>query len=109
MDITLHLARPPEEAPEVLALTPHELPEFQKTDLFHLDAGVGFDSPKEIWASPGSKAVAFRRIPKKTNLVAHTGMIPTKVIIRPYLPVGVKHEGKNPRCAIRQTAASTLP
>lgn len=87
MDVTFHLARPPEEAPKVLALTPHEFPEFQKTDLFHLDAGIGFDSPEKIWASPWSKAVASRRIPKKANLVAHTGMIPAKVIIRPYLPL----------------------
>jgi len=66
----------------VVAFTPHEFPEFQKTDLLHLDASVSFDAPEKIGASPWSKTVAFRRIPQKENLVAHKGMITTKDIVR---------------------------
>lgn len=78
MDVAIHLARPPKESPQVLALAPHEFPEFQKANLLHLDAGIGFDPPEKIRTSPRSEAMAFRRIPQKANLVAHTGMIRTK-------------------------------
>ena len=58
MGVTLHLSRPAEEAPEFVTLTPHEFPELQEADLRHLNAGVGFDAPEKIWATPGSKAMA---------------------------------------------------
>ena len=78
MDIAFHLACPAQKAPEVVALPPHKLPEFQEPDLLHLDAGVGLDAPQEIGASPRGEAVAFRRVPEEADSIPHGAIIPTK-------------------------------
>src|SRR5580698_1117610 len=46
MGVALHLDRPFQKAPQLSALAPHKLPEFQEADLLHLDAGVGLDAPQ---------------------------------------------------------------
>ena len=63
MDVVVHLAGPAQETPEVAALPPHELPEFQKADLLHLDARVGLDAPEEIGAAPRGEAMSLGGIP----------------------------------------------
>lgn len=78
MDVAFHLASPAQKAPEVMALPPHKFPEFQKTDLLHLDTGVGLDTPKKVGASPRRETVAFRGIPEEADSVPHGVMIPTK-------------------------------
>ena len=57
------------------ALVPHELPEFQKTDLLHLHATVGFHPPQQIWAAPGGKAMAAAGVPQESQHVAHGSSI----------------------------------
>ena len=77
MDPAFHLSGPLQEAPEIVTLAPHELPEFQKSNLGHFHAGVSFDAPEQIGASPWSEAVSLSRVPKKTQLVAHAAIITT--------------------------------
>lgn len=78
MDVVFHLAGPPQEAPEVAALTPHELPEFEESDLLHLDAGVSLDAPEKIGAAPGGEAMSLGGVPEKADTVPHAGIINTK-------------------------------
>ena len=58
-----------------MALPPEEIPKFKKVDLLHFDATVSLDSPKKVWASPGSDTVATRGIPEETEHVAHAVII----------------------------------
>jgi len=78
MDVALHLARPAQKSPQLPPLAPHELPELQKSDLGHFDAGVGFDPPQEIGTPPRSQVVALGGVPEKAQPVAHASMITTK-------------------------------
>jgi len=71
MDPAVHRTRPLEKAPEVVALTPHEFPEFQEADLRHLHAGVGFDAPQQVGAAPGGQTMAFGGVPQEAETVAH--------------------------------------
>ena len=73
-----HLAGPAQEAPEVAALAPHELPELEESDLLHFDAGVGLDAPEKIGAAPGGEAMSLGGIPEKADTVPHAGIIATK-------------------------------
>lgn len=78
MDVVFHLAGPTQKAPEVVAFTPHELPEFEETDLLHLDAGVGLDAPEKIGTAPGGEAVPLGGVPEKADAVPHAGIINIK-------------------------------
>jgi len=71
MAVTFHLCRPLHESPQVVAFSPHELPEFQEADLGHLHAAVGFNPPKQIGAAPRRETVSAGCIPEKTEDVAH--------------------------------------
>src|SRR5271169_5947127 len=71
MDIAIHLACPFQKAPEMDALRPQEFPEFKETDLRHLDAGVGFDSPEQIGAAPGRDAMAASGSPEEAEHLKH--------------------------------------
>lgn len=75
MDVAVHLSGPHQKSPKIVALAPHELPKFQKADLLHLDAGIGFDSPQEVGAAPGRETMAFSGIPEKTKPMAHADII----------------------------------
>jgi hypothetical protein len=78
VDVALDLTRPSQESPEIVALSPHEFPEFQESNLLHLDAGIGFDPPQQIRAAPRSEAVPFRRVPQEADRVLHGDIIITK-------------------------------
>jgi len=67
MDVAFHFARPAKKSPQVAALAPHKFPEFQKADLRHLDASVGFDPPQQVGTAPGRKAVSLGRVPEKAE------------------------------------------
>ena len=82
MDVALDFSGPSQEAPEVMALSPHELPEFQESDLLHFYAGVGLDAPEEIGAAPRGKAVSLSRIPQEADGVPHDVIITTKDTLR---------------------------
>jgi|SRR5271157_2782559 len=69
--VTLHLARPLEEAQKLFALTPRESEELQEADALHFYAGVGFNSPAEIGATPRREVMAASRVPQKAQDVAH--------------------------------------
>jgi hypothetical protein len=71
MDVAVHLVRPNEKTPQVGAFGPEKLPEFEKADLRHLDAGVGFNSPEKIRAAPRRETVPTRRVPEKAEHVTH--------------------------------------
>src|SRR5919197_1377386 len=71
MRILLHLPRPFQKSPEMVALPPAEIPELEESDLRHLDAGVGLDAPEKIRTSPRSQAMAFRGVPQETKNMAH--------------------------------------
>ena len=62
----------------MVALAPHEFPEFHEADLLHLDARVGLDAPQKVWAAPGSQVMAASGIPEKANLL-HGAIIPKGV------------------------------
>jgi len=76
--ILLHLSRPLQKAPEILALVPQELPKFQKADLLHLHAAVGFNPPQQIRTPPWRQPVTPRSIPHESDDVAHSTLIITR-------------------------------
>jgi hypothetical protein len=86
-----------------MALAPHELPEFKKPDLFHLDARVGFDPPEQIGTSPRGQPMPLGSVPQKADLVTHRGIISAEHIVRLALPRPVKHERKHLICTNQQT------
>src|SRR5438093_12579935 len=51
----------------------NEFPELQESNLLHLDAAVGFDSPEKIRTAPRSKAVTASRVPEEAEHVQHLG------------------------------------
>ena len=69
MGVTLHVPGPAQETPEVVALAPHEFPKFYKTNLLHLDAGVGFNPPKKVRATPRSQVMATGGVPEEADLL----------------------------------------
>jgi hypothetical protein len=71
MNKPLHLSRPLQEPPQIPALPPHKFPELDEADLRHLHATVSLHSPQKIRTPPGSEAMAFGRIPEKTQRLAH--------------------------------------
>src|SRR6266567_3442446 len=75
MGVTLHLSRPFQKAPEIAALAPHEFPKFQKADLRHLHAGIGFNAPEQIGTAPRGESMSPGGVPKKAKLVAHAAII----------------------------------
>lgn len=79
MDVTLDFARPSQETPQVMALSPHEFPKFQKADLLHFDAGVGLNAPEKVRTAPRSEAVSFCGVPHEADAVPHGDMIATKL------------------------------
>lgn len=77
MDVALDFACPSEEAPQVIALSPHKFPEFQEADLLHFDAGVGFDAPEQIGTAPRSEAMSLGGVPHEADAVPHGDIIAT--------------------------------
>lgn len=75
MGIAVHLGSPFQKAPQISALAPQKFPEFQKTDLGHLDTGVSLDAPEQVGAAPRREAMAFSRVPQKTKSVAHKNIL----------------------------------
>ena len=71
MSVTLHLARPLEKPPEIIALPPHEFPKLQETDLCHFHAAISLNAPQEIRAPPRRQAMAPGCIPQEAKCVAH--------------------------------------
>src|ERR1035437_3864423 len=71
MDVAIHLRGPLEEAPQAGSLGPQEFPEFQESNLGHLDAGVGLDAPEKIRTAPGGNPVATGGVPKKAQHRPH--------------------------------------
>ena len=71
MDVAVHFGGPFEEAPEVGALAPDELPELEEADLLHFDAAVGFDAPEQVGTAPGGEAVSASRVPEEAKDVPH--------------------------------------
>ena len=69
--VVLHLGRPFQKTPQVVALPPHELGELQEADFMHLDPGVRFDSPQQVGTAPGRQVVPAGGIPEKSQHVAH--------------------------------------
>jgi hypothetical protein len=67
MDVAVHLAGPFEEAPKAAALSPEKLPELEKTDLRHFEAGIRFHTPEQIGTAPRREAVAASRIPEEAQ------------------------------------------
>ena len=55
----------------------NEFPELQESNLLHLDAAVGFDSPEKIRAAPGRKPVTAGRVPEEAEHVEHLEQIIT--------------------------------
>ena len=53
----------------MVALAPHEFPEFHEADLLHLHAGIGFNSPKKIRAAPWSQVMAASGVPEEADLL----------------------------------------
>lgn len=78
MDPAFHLAGPLQKPPKFAAFAPHELPEFQESNLRHLHTRVSFDAPEQIGAAPRSKAMTFGGVPEEADLVAHASIINTK-------------------------------
>jgi hypothetical protein len=45
MYVAIHFGCPFQEPPQAASLYPQEFPEFQESNLRHLNAGEGFDAP----------------------------------------------------------------
>src|ERR1017187_6372524 len=58
-----HAVRPPQVAQQLVALLPGEAPEFAKSDLFGVQAGIRLDSPAQVRAPPRTEAVAASKTP----------------------------------------------
>ena len=71
MDPAFHVSGPAEKPPEFVAFAPHKFPEFHKSDLLHLHAGVSFNAPEQIRAPPRGQAVPPSRIPQKADERGH--------------------------------------
>ena len=75
MTVVFHFCCPLHESPKVAALSPHELPEFEKADLSHLHTAVGFDPPQQVGTAPRREAVPTRRIPEEAEDIPHAKAI----------------------------------
>lgn len=78
LDVTLDFASPSQEAPQIVALSPHEFPELHESNLLHLYPGVGLDAPEKIGAAPRGEMMAFGGVPDEADGVAHAVIITTK-------------------------------
>jgi len=77
VDVPLDLASPSQEAPQIMALTPHKFPKFYESNLLHLDACVGLNPPEKIGAPPRSEAMALCGVPDKPDGVLHGDILNT--------------------------------
>lgn len=75
MDITIHLGRPFQKAPEIVSLSPKECPKFQEADLLHLDACVGLDAPQQVGTAPGRDAMAAGGVPEEAKHGPHLRLV----------------------------------
>lgn len=71
MNIAIYLACPFQETPKVGAFVPNKLPKFQKADIFHFYAAVGFHAPKQIGTAPRRKPVAPCGVPPEADHRRH--------------------------------------
>src|SRR5262249_41882902 len=74
VDVVVHLAGPLQESPQAVAFGPQKLPEFEEADLGHLNAGVRFDAPEQVGATPGGDPVAASRIPEEAQHLSHLAL-----------------------------------
>src|SRR5438874_984097 len=69
--VAVHVRRPLQEAPQLVALLPHKAPELEEADLIGLESGVRLDPPFQVGTAPGREPVSARRVPEKAKQVAH--------------------------------------
>lgn len=62
-----HLGEPAGEAQQLPALAGEEAGEVARADGLCVEAGVGFEPPAEVGASPGAEAVAAGGVPEKAE------------------------------------------
>ena len=63
------LCGPVEVAAELLAVGPAETEEFTRGDFFGVEAGISFDSPAQIGASPRCEAITPGQTPGECELL----------------------------------------
>ena len=68
----LHLAGPEEEAKELPFGIPHEGEDVASAKGFGGLAGVGLDAPAEVFAAPGSEAMASSGVPDEFECAEHS-------------------------------------
>ncbi len=71
------ISRPSEETHQLRPLLPEKKPEVSCVDGVSFAAGVGFDTPFEVFAPPRHEPMASRRIPQKAK--RHTRALLTRV------------------------------
>src|SRR5277367_2159455 len=70
--VALHLTRPTQEPQKLPLLLPEEIQEIARPHRLSLLSRVGLQPPPEIGAPPRPKPIAARRIPQKSQLLAHS-------------------------------------
>lgn len=69
--VVAHLPEPFGKAQKLATLTDKESPEIAQTDLIGVETGVRFETPAEVWAAPGAKAVSAGGGPEKMKGFEH--------------------------------------
>ena len=75
MNVPIHLTRPLQKPPQAVTLGPEEFPELQESDLRHLDAREGLDTPKKVGTTPGREPVAASGIPDEAQHLPHQHLV----------------------------------
>ena len=75
----IDLRRPLQKSPEAGSLRPEKFPELQESDLRHLDAGIGFNPPKQEGTAPRGNPVAASGVPEKAQHGAHADSLQASV------------------------------
>jgi len=65
--LLLHPFGPSEESREIAAMLPQESPEIGEADPIGLNSPVSFHAPAQVWASPGTEAIAPGGAPEKAQ------------------------------------------
>jgi hypothetical protein len=56
--VVIHFGSPFQKATQLFSFSQHESPELHKSDLVHLQAGISFHAPAQVWAAPRGKAMS---------------------------------------------------
>jgi hypothetical protein len=81
--IAFDLARPPKKSEELLFFFPEQIQKIPRSNRIRALAGISFESPSQISASPRSQPVTACSIPQKPEFFADTSRHHPSIFILP--------------------------